>query len=65
MPTPPTEPARPVPLPLTAWRRDLEDARRIVDPVVRARALEALCAAQIAAVEEIAARVGEAANATP
>ena len=62
MPTPPTEP---VALPLSTWRRDLAEARRIVDPVVRARALEALCAAQIAAVEEIAARVGEAANATP
>ena len=62
MHTPPTEP---VALPLTAWRRDLEAARRIVDPVVRARVLEALCAAQIAAVEEIAARVREAANARP
>lgn len=42
-----------VKVPLSAWRRDLEAARAIADPTLRARAALALAEAQIAAFEEM------------
>lgn len=42
-------------VPRSEWRRDLDAARRIVDPVVRARRLDAVAEAAVSAWEGVGA----------